>query len=137
MVYIGNLNYKMSEHDVKKLFCEYGYVVSAKLVQKEDGLNSGIAFVQMGEKEQVTKAIKELNGKIVQNRTLKVSVANDRFAGSERPERKKSKKEEEKEKENKLEKEIALKKKKFVPLVGLAVLKKYQKEKAKLMRSAN
>jgi RNA recognition motif-containing protein len=79
-IYIGNLNYKRDEESIKELFAPFGYVKSVKIVYKDGSeLKSGIAFVQMTNEEKALKAISELNGKLVDDRTLKVSVANNRF----------------------------------------------------------
>lgn len=79
-IYVANLNYRRDEDGIKELFAPYGYVKSVKIVYKEDKTKkTGIAFVQMTNEEKANKAISELNGKIIDDRTLKVSVAIDRF----------------------------------------------------------
>ncbi len=79
-IYVANLNYRRDEDGIKELFAPYGYVKSVKIVYKEDKTKkTGIAFVQMTNEEKANKAISELNGKIIDDRTLKVSVALDRF----------------------------------------------------------
>lgn len=80
-IYVANLNYRRDEDGIKELFAPYGYVKSVKIVYKEDKTKkTGIAFVQMTNEEKANKAISELNGKIIDDRTLKVSVALDRLA---------------------------------------------------------
>lgn len=80
-IYIGNLNYKRDEEGIKSLFAPYGYVKSVKIVMKKDSqLKAGFAFVQMTNDEKANIAVTKLNGTIVDERTLKVSIANDRFA---------------------------------------------------------
>lgn len=79
-IYVANLNYRRDEDGIKELFAPYGYVKSVKIVYKEDKTKkTGIAFVQMTNEDKALKAINELNGKIIDDRTLKVSVALDRF----------------------------------------------------------
>jgi RNA recognition motif-containing protein len=79
-IYIGNLNYKRDEEGVKALFAQFGYVKSVKLLMREGTeLKSGVAFVQMTNKDKALMAVDRLNGKIVDQRTLKVSIANDRL----------------------------------------------------------
>jgi RNA recognition motif-containing protein len=46
----------------------------------EKKLSLGFAFVQMPDRECAKKAILELNGKEMNGRTLKVSIANDKEA---------------------------------------------------------
>lgn len=80
-VYIGNLHYEISNRDLKKLFSEFGMVKSAKIVlDSETEKSKGIAFIQMFKESEAQKAIKSLNGFLYEGRTLKVSMANDRFA---------------------------------------------------------
>jgi RNA recognition motif-containing protein len=80
-VYIGNLDYDRTEKDIKVLFSHYGKVKSAKIVLDADTERSkGIAFVQMFDETEAKEAIKGLNGLRFDNRTLKVSIANDRYA---------------------------------------------------------
>ncbi len=80
MIYIGNLNYRMEEDDICNLFLNFGPVSSIKILPNDDGGKKGIAFIEMKNGLQAAKAIKFLNGKVVAGRTLKVSVANNRFA---------------------------------------------------------
>lgn len=77
-VYIGNLNYKKDEVGVRDLFRKFGKVRRVKLMRDEKTqLKKGFGFVQMPNKEDAAKAIKSLNGKQLDGRTLKVSVANN------------------------------------------------------------
>lgn len=79
-IYVGNLNYRLNEDDIKALFTPYGYVKSVSIVLRQGtDLKSGIAFVKMTNKDKALKAINELNGKVINERTLKVSIANSRF----------------------------------------------------------
>ncbi|MEX0799195.1 MAG: RNA-binding protein [Bacteriovoracaceae bacterium] len=78
-VYIGNLNYKKDEIEIRNLFKKYGKVKRVKLMRDEKTqLKKGFGFVQMPNKEDAGSAIKSLNGKILDGRTLKVSVANSK-----------------------------------------------------------
>ncbi len=80
MIYVGNLNYKRDEASVEALFKKFGKVESVKILYHEGTeLKSGVAFVKMSNSESAERAIKILNGKIVDGRTLKVSIANSRF----------------------------------------------------------
>lgn len=79
-IYVGNLSYTRNEESIKELFAPYGYVKSVSIVLKPGtNLKSGIAFVKMTNEEKALVAIKNLNGKQVDDRTLKVSIANSRF----------------------------------------------------------
>ena len=80
-LYVGNLNYKRDEEGLKKLFSKYGKVLHIKIIM-EPGQNrsKGIAFIKMKKPDNAQMAIKSLNGRIIDGRTLKVSVANSRFS---------------------------------------------------------
>lgn len=83
MVYVGNLNYRLEEDDIYNLFNKFGSINSVKILPNDNGGKKGIAFVEMKNSSQASKAIKVLNGKIIAGRTLKVSVANNRYADSD------------------------------------------------------
>lgn len=75
-VYIGNLNYEKDELAVRDLFRKYGRVIRVKLVRDpKTNLKKGFGFAQMPNIKDATSAIKELNGKQLDGRTLKVSLA--------------------------------------------------------------
>lgn len=83
-LYVGNLNYKRDEEGLKKLFSKYGKIIHIKIIM-ETGQNrsKGIAFVKMKKADNAQMAIKGLNGRVIDGRTLKVSVANSRFSENE------------------------------------------------------
>ena len=78
-IYVGNLSYRKREGEVKKMFQKFGKVLYVKnVVDPKNGHNRGFSFVQMPSKENALNAIDHLNGKLVDDRTLKVSIANER-----------------------------------------------------------
>lgn len=75
-IYLGNLKYSKTEGQIKKIFTKYGKVNYVKLVvDKKTSLSKGIAFIQMPNKDDAKLAISELNGKVIDGRTVKVSIA--------------------------------------------------------------
>lgn len=77
-IYVGNLNYKTSEQTIKDLFEQYGTVHSVRLItDRETGRKKGFGFVVMDDNEAET-AIKELDRKEIDGRTLRVNPANDK-----------------------------------------------------------
>lgn len=75
-VYVGNLNYKKDEIEVRNLFRKHGKVIRVKLMKDpKTNLKKGFGFVQMPNKEDAFKAIKEFDGMQLDGRTLKVSLA--------------------------------------------------------------
>ena len=94
-IYVGNLRYSKTEKDVKKLFEKFGTVKYSKLVlDDKTSKPKGIAFVQMPNKKQAITAIEKLNGSLLDGRTLKVSIAQERAPKTEYKKKAPSKKQE-------------------------------------------
>ena len=82
-IYVGNLAYGVTQDDLNELFSEFGSVTSVNLISdKFSGQSKGFAFVEMADNGAADNAIKDLNGKSVQGRALKVNQAKPR---EERP----------------------------------------------------
>lgn len=82
-IYIGNLPRTTDEETVRNLFAEHGEVSEVNLIKdKYSGELRGFGFVEMPSKEEALKAIQELDGKELGERTLIVNEAKPR---SERP----------------------------------------------------
>ena len=77
-IYVSNLKFTMTEDELKDIFSEFGEVESAKIITfRETGRSKGYGFVEM-EDEAAKKAIETLDGKLIQDRELKVNVAHER-----------------------------------------------------------
>ncbi|GAB1621476.1 RNA-binding protein [Agarivorans sp. B2Z047] len=77
-LYVGNLPYRANESAIRKLFSDYGQVVSVRLLKdKQTGKRRGFGFVEMAAKD-APKAVEALNEQEFQQRTLKVREANER-----------------------------------------------------------
>ncbi|HSG67977.1 MAG TPA: RNA-binding protein [Bacteroidales bacterium] len=78
-IYVGNLDYKVTENDLETLFGEFGDVSSAKVItDKYNGRSKGFAFVTMDNDDEAREAIDGLNGKQVKTRPLTVNEAKPR-----------------------------------------------------------
>jgi cold-inducible RNA-binding protein len=78
-VYVGNLSYETTEDALRGLFAEFGEVESVNLISdRYTGRSKGFAFVEMATAESAQSAISGLNGKMVDNRELKVEKAKPR-----------------------------------------------------------
>ena len=83
-IYVGNLNYRSTEDEVRELFEEYGTVSRVNLITDRDtGRARGFGFVEM-EREGGNAAIAALDGKDFQGRNLRINEARPR---EERPPR--------------------------------------------------
>jgi RNA recognition motif-containing protein len=75
-IYVGNLSYKMTDNDLEKLFSSYGSVSASKIViDRETGRSKGFGFVEMPNQSEGDEAIRQLDGKEVEGRNIKVNVA--------------------------------------------------------------
>jgi len=82
-IFVGNLPWKIAEDQLKAHFQEavgkLGQVVSAKIVtDKTTGRSKGFGFVEMSNEEAAAAAIRELDGKILLDRPLRLSLAQER-----------------------------------------------------------
>ena len=82
-IYVGNLNYKVTEDDLEELFIEYGEVLSINIISdKYTNRSKGFGFIEMGEADAAKAAITTLNEKDWFDRKIIVNEARER---SEKP----------------------------------------------------
>ena len=75
-IFVGNLNFKTSEDDLRKLFEPYGAVDRVTvLTDRDTGRSRGFAFVEMANTDEGDKAIAALNGTQLEGRTLNINEA--------------------------------------------------------------
>lgn len=78
-IFVGNLSWKATEDGLKALFEAFGKVVSVKIITDQyTGKSKGFGFVEMETAESAEKAIQELNDKPFLDRSLRVSLAQER-----------------------------------------------------------
>ena len=78
-LFVGNLDFNVTENDLQDAFAAYGTVVEANLVtDRATGRPRGFAFVTMSSPEEAQKAIDGLNGKELGGRALNVNIARPR-----------------------------------------------------------
>jgi RNA recognition motif-containing protein len=81
-IYVGNLAWSTTEEEVRTAFEAYGTVISVKLVEdQETGRPRGFGFVEM-DSDGALEAIKNLDGKELNGRKLKVNEAKPRVERS-------------------------------------------------------
>jgi cold-inducible RNA-binding protein len=93
-LYVGNLSYRTTENSLRTLFAEFGEVESVNVItDRETGRSKGFAFVEMDTEEAAAAATTALNGKMVDDREIRVDKAKpqadrgDRRMGGRRPQR--------------------------------------------------
>ncbi len=78
-IYVSNLSFNVQDEDLKDYFQDYGEVTSAKVItDKFTNRSRGFGFVEMSDEAAAQKAIKELNGAMVDGRSMSVTVAKPR-----------------------------------------------------------
>ena len=78
-IYVGNLNYNLTEDELRQVFGEFGEVSSAKIIiDKYSGRGKGFGFVEMANDEEASAAIEALNDKEVGGRNMKVNQAREK-----------------------------------------------------------
>jgi cold-inducible RNA-binding protein len=75
-LYVGNLDYSMTDAQLSELFSEAGTVDNASVITYRDtGRSKGFGFVEMATEEEAKKAIEMFDQKEVEGRMLKVDEA--------------------------------------------------------------
>jgi len=78
-LYVGSLSYQTTSEDLTDLFGQVGQVVSATVITDRDsGRSKGFGFVEMSNDEEARKAIDQLNGTNLGDRTIIVNEARER-----------------------------------------------------------
>ena len=78
-IYVGNLNYEVSQEDLNEVFSEYGKVKRVHLpTDRETGRKRGFGFVEMETDAEEEKAIETLDGAEWMGREIKVNKARPR-----------------------------------------------------------
>ena len=78
-LYVGNLDYSVTQDDLRELFSKAGKVVDAVvLMDNYSGKSRGFGFVEMSAKEEADKAIEMFNEKDFKGRKLVVNIAKPR-----------------------------------------------------------
>ncbi len=78
-IYVGNLPYTVTNEELAQLFAPYGQVGDVHVVMDRDtGRSKGFGFVELADDAAARRAIAELNGIPMGERTLTVNEARSR-----------------------------------------------------------
>ena len=78
-LYVGGLPYRTDEQELTGLFEQFGTVNSATVItDRETGRSKGFGFVEMDSTEDAQRAIQQLNGSLLGQRTITVNEARER-----------------------------------------------------------
>lgn len=75
-LFVGNLSFQATEEDLRELFQQAGMVETVRIITDQfTGRPRGFGFVEMATKEEATKAVEMLNGRLFRDRNLVVDEA--------------------------------------------------------------
>ncbi len=75
-LYVGNLDYSVTDDQLTELFSQAGKVESAVVIlDRATGRSKGFGFVEMGSEKEAEEAIKTCNEKELQGRNIVVNEA--------------------------------------------------------------
>ena len=79
-LYVKNLDEIIDDDRLRQEFAVYGAITSARVMVDDKGTSKGFGFVCFNQPEEATKAVTEMNGKIVGNKPMYVALAQRRDA---------------------------------------------------------
>jgi len=75
-LFVGNLSFQATEEELRELFQKAGTVETVRIITDQfTGRPRGFGFVEMATKEEATRAVEMLNGKLFRDRNLVVDEA--------------------------------------------------------------
>ncbi|CAA2965388.1 polyadenylate-binding 2-like [Olea europaea subsp. europaea] len=74
-LYVKNLDDSIDDDKLKELFSEFGTIVSCKVMRDPSGVSRGSGFVAFTAPEEASRALSEMNGKMVISKPLYVAFA--------------------------------------------------------------
>lgn len=75
-IYVGSFTDQMTEKILREMFEAFGEVESVKIIKDRfSGRSQGFGFVEMPSNSEADKAIKALNGNVINKRPIKVNHA--------------------------------------------------------------
>jgi cold-inducible RNA-binding protein len=83
-LYVGNLAYSTTNEGLRAFFAAVGEVTHAEIViERESGRSKGFGFVQMASNEDAQRAMALLNGKLLDQRPVRIDFARPKEARTE------------------------------------------------------
>ncbi len=75
-LFIGNLNWAVTDDQLRDLFSQAGTVTDAVVIKdRMNNRSKGFGFVQMSTEEEANKAVEMFNGQELDGRELVVNIA--------------------------------------------------------------
>lgn len=77
-LYVKNLDENFDDEMLSQEFAKYGEITSAKIMRDDKGQSRGFGFVCFSNAEEATRALTDMNGKMVGSKPLYVALAQKR-----------------------------------------------------------
>lgn len=74
-LYIKNLDDTISDESLREYFAPFGTITSCKVMRDPNGTSKGSGFVAFSTSEEASRALMEMNGKMIASKPLYVAVA--------------------------------------------------------------
>ncbi|KOM48992.1 hypothetical protein LR48_Vigan07g269600 [Vigna angularis] len=74
-LYLKNLDDTLSDENLKEMFSEFGTITSYKVMRDPNGISRGSGFVAFSTPEEASRALAEMNGKMIAGKPLYVALA--------------------------------------------------------------
>ncbi|PON67170.1 Polyadenylate binding protein [Trema orientale] len=74
-LYVKNLDDSITDDKLKELFSEFGTITSCKVMRDPNGVSRGSGFVAFSTAEEASRALVEMNGKMIVSKPLYVALA--------------------------------------------------------------
>ena len=74
-LYLKNLDDTVGDDKLREIFADYGTITSCRVMKDPNGVSRGSGFVAFSSPEEATRAVTEMNGKMVGQKPLYVAIA--------------------------------------------------------------
>ena len=81
-LYVHNLDFTIDNDRLQREFSSFGRIIYVKVCEHKNGKSKGFGFVCFSSPEEATKAMTEMNGRIIEGRPLNVALSQDQPIGN-------------------------------------------------------
>lgn len=81
-LFVGGLSFNTTDEGLRQAFGAFGTLEEAKVItDRESGRSRGFGFVSFSNEEDAERALQQMNGTELDERTIRVDHANERQKG--------------------------------------------------------